>query len=257
MKTILIIGDSWGVPNYCEDWDCRPEEHTEYRLRNLGYDVLNFSLNGSAMLETIEYAKNTIQNTLDTNSQFYGLVKQKRNTYSRNGSVKEMPIPKYHGQKIDWVLWFHTETIRDFGSASNLTMPYLTCQEFHEIGCKAVYRAFCNLINIIGKDIKTAIIGGQAPVDAILYQYHKPNFIIEDWRSEIVGKKLPQCHTFSRYDFVDQTYDTLDKKLEILNTHKEIMDSMSDTSLFFDRCHPGGKPHAMLTEKLHKVFNSI
>jgi hypothetical protein len=256
MKTILIIGDSWGVPNYSTNWNCEPEDHTIYKLRNLGYEVLNFSLNGGSMLETIEYARRTITNTLNDEVTFNQLVDNRRNTYDiSQGKYKEIPKPNYYGQHIDWLLWFHTETVRDYNC--NLSRSFLTCEEVHEISCKFIYRAFCNLLKTIGNHIKTAIIGGQSPVDKLLYQYHSPNFVIEDWRSEIVGRKLPYCYTFSRPNFVDQTYDSLDKKLEILNTHKIIMDSMTDTSLFFDRCHPGKIPHAVLTEKLHKIFSSI
>ena len=53
-------------------------------------------------------------------------------------------------------------------------------------------------------------------------------------------------------------YDNLETKLEIFNTHKIVMKAMDNTDLFFDRCHPGAKPHKELTERLHKVFqNSV
>jgi hypothetical protein len=256
MKTILIIGDSWGVPNYNEEWSTSPETHTEYRLKKLGYDVLNFSLNGSSATETIDYAKHTLKNTLNPNSHSV-TVKRQLSYNIKPESLKEIPVPNYNGQKIDWVVWFHTEPIRHFDCSHDSLIPYLTCEEAHQVGCKIAYRAFVKLIDIIGKHVKTAIIGGQAPIDPSLYEYHKPNFIIEDWRSEIVGKKLPTCYTFSRTDLVDQSYDTLDKKLEILNVHKIVLNSMSDLSLFFDRCHPGEIPHELLTKKLHQAFIDV
>ena len=46
MKKILLLGDSWGVPNYNGLPGISPDQHTEYLLINLGYEVVNFSMNG-------------------------------------------------------------------------------------------------------------------------------------------------------------------------------------------------------------------
>ena len=102
-KTILIIGDSWGIPDYkISVPNCTvlaPKEHTEYRLRNLGYNVINCSIIASSMLATISKAKE--------------LLNKERNL------------------KIDWIIWFHTESIRDVNT-SYLFTKWLTLDEIHK-----------------------------------------------------------------------------------------------------------------------------
>lgn len=249
-KTVLIIGDSWGVPNYSKDWPNQSHlDHTEFKLVEKGYNVLNFSLNGGSNIESIEYAKHILLNKPLPES-LKSSVNGKRDLYNISGDLKFIPVPEFNGRKIDWIVWFHTESIREIGfSYSN---SYCKVNELHVLFSHAIYRAFASLVKLCPK-VKTAIIGGQAPIDDILYQYHQPNFIIEDWRSEIVGKKLPKVHTLSRVDLVDSSFDNKDDKLQILNNHSLIYDAMSNTSQFFDRCHPG-KPHIELANKLHDVF---
>ena len=77
---ILIIGDSWGVPNYppydlnLQHYGDPPETHTEFLLRAQGYKVTNCSIDASGNLKTIlagiKYAET---------------------------------------ESVDWIIWFHTE----------------------------------------------------------------------------------------------------------------------------------------------------
>lgn len=256
-----MIGDSWGVPNYAIDaWPTTPPEiHTEYRLKNLGYDVLNFCLNGGSMLETIEYARYTLSGiSLDTNVWLNAAVKNKRNLYpTKNSKFHEMPIPDFHGQKIDWIVWFHTEALRDSHDKTNLLLKHTSLYEMHEVCSKAAYQAFASLVELIGPHVKTAIIGGQAPVDKLLYNYHKPTFIIEDWKKELLGFELPLVYTFSNVEWVEQSLLPTEEKLKILDNHRIVLDALcGHPHLFFDNCHPGSRPHEELTQKLHALFKS-
>lgn len=256
MKNILIIGDSWGVPHYGNDSKYVSHlDHTEHQLKNKGYNVLNFSLNGGSMIETIEYARHTllkkeVPNWLNHN------INHKRNLYVENNPGREvqrpqlMPIPKYNGERIDWIVWFHTEAIRD--SVYPHLFSYCRTEDLHNLSLNAAYRAFTNLVSIC-PDVKTAIIGGQAPVSKLLYDYHTPNFIIEDWRSEIVGYKLPFVFHTSRLEMIEHTCESKDEKIKMMDDIKKVMNSMSNPNQFFDRCHPG-KPHIQLSEKLHLEF---
>jgi hypothetical protein len=56
MKNILILGDSWGVPNYYGPPGVAPEYHTEFLLRDLGYTVTNCAANGGSNIDSIERA---------------------------------------------------------------------------------------------------------------------------------------------------------------------------------------------------------
>lgn len=253
-KTILIVGDSWGVPNYAKGWDVSPDVHTEYRLREMGYDVYNFSLNGGSMLETLEYAKLAISKRAWDN-QIENIINHKRRTYSTDDTYKDIPVPNYAGQSIDWVLWFHTEALRDF-DAKNLSYRYMPFKEVQDMSLKAAYTSFVELINMIGPKVKTAVIGGQAIVDPMFYTYHKPTFIIEDWRSELVGRKLPTVTTLSRVDWIENACLTTEEKLQILENHSIVLDAMIQSNLFFDNCHPGSEAHERLTQILHNLFQA-
>ena len=249
---ILMIGDSWGVPNYSTAWpDCSYTDHTEYQLQNLGHKVFNCSMNGCGMIETIAYARSLVDLSYD-NPSMKATIEFKRDTFdhSPNG-IKKVPVPNYKGEHIDWVVWFHTEPMRSLFQED--AHDWITLEELHNIGCHIGYRAFINLLKFL-PGVKTAIIGGQSIVDPILYQYHKPTFIIEDWRSEIIGRKLPRCVSLARLNLVEKFYDDTEAKIKILDAHREVLGAMQVKELFFDGCHPGAKPHHELAERLHNEF---
>lgn len=245
---ILMMGDSWGVPNYNPDYNVAPETHTEYVLRSLGYKVFNFSLNGGSLLDSIDYVKTALKKDL---KNLHCRLAKKTLIYYKDGTTSPLPTPNYNGEKIDWIVWFHTESVRE--QLLEHMQYYVKLEEVHTFMSHMAYRAFKMLLKISGNP-KTAVIGGQAPIDPILYEYVKPDFEIVDWRSELVGKPLPRCISFSRHGFVDRFYDSLEDKLKTLETHKIILDSMRDPNIFFDHCHPGPEPHMKLSKQLDKVF---
>lgn len=251
MKNILIVGDSWGVPNYVKGYNTVPEDHTEYLLRSMGYNVFNYSLNGGSNVDTITYALSDIENKelrADEDPTY------KRKTHADAGTGPEfIPKPNYRGEKIDWIVWFHTESLR--AAIYPIMFRWLRIEDIHELGCKSSYRAFKHLVEACDNP-KTVVIGGQAPVDPSLYDYHKPTHVIEDWRSEIVNRKLPRCISLSRLDLVEKSNHSVDEKIEILNLHAEIYDAMNNKEQFFDSCHPAALPHKQLTNRLHAWFSS-
>jgi hypothetical protein len=242
---IVIIGDSWGAPNYSTDLSfpayAPPKVHTEYRLRNLGYNVFNFSITGGTMIDTIEYAMYTLKNQEVPIRIIHRLLPQQFES-----------MPKIRAENVDWIVWFHTEAIRD--QLLDHIAKYVKLEEHHTFSSHLGYRAFAELVKLCPQ-AKTAVIGGQAIIDPILYQYHKPNFVIEDWRSEIVGKKLPRCISLGRLEYINTFYDSNEEKLKTFDVHTQIFDAMNNADLFFDRCHPGSKPHELLTQRLHEVFS--
>ena len=229
---ILLIGDSWGVPNYYGSPGVDPEYHTEYLLRGYGYNVYNCSLNGSSNLTAIDRVKQFLSG--------YPI------THPAGNPMGEITINVIN-PKIDWVVWFHTEFYRDF----DVTGLYYeeSIKRFAHITYQRINELFKEL------DCKIAIVGGQACVHPDLYQFITPDFIIEDWKSSITKNVLPKVYTFRSVDWVENLADDKDKKLEILKTHYVLHEVMgSGNTDFPDGCHPGIRPHKELCEQLDKLF---
>lgn len=241
-KTILIIGDSWGVPNY-EGPDCGayPSEHTEYRLREMGYKVYNCALNGGSNCRSIDLAKSYLKGEEVTLEPRYLI-----NGYHE---VNEPGCIDEANPQIDWIIWFHTEFFRGrfYEPGNAIEDSIRDCAHKNYEYASDFFKT---------QNARLAIIGGQSPVvTEILSKYIDPHFMIKDWRSEILGVKLPEVHTLSKVEWVEESSDTTEYKLALLEKHKIVMDAMRDKrKLFPDCCHPGRKPHDMLASKLHEVF---
>lgn len=211
---ILIIGDSWGVPNYTDPRGAPPEDHLEYRLKNLGYNVFNHAINGASNQQSME-------------------------------SVNFTTLPE-----IDWIVWFHTECFRyEFD-------PSKTHDENLIFESNKLYK-YAKLFFSRTKS-QLAVIGGQSPIGPkiknIFYKYIKPDFIIEDWRSEILGEQLPESYTVSNITWQTHNADTTQVQHQLINVHEYILRVMRNSSSFPDNCHPGSLAHDGLTKKLHGVF---
>lgn len=258
MKNILIIGDSWGVPFYTGKIsftgikynNIYPEDHTHFQLEKFGYKVFNYSLNNGSNFQSIEYARHSIHK-IEMSPTLKNTIQRKRDTYVQD--PKLIPVPDYQGEKIDFIIWFHSEPVRTQSYLGSPYAPYVKFEELLDINCKIDYRAFVNLYNSI-PNVKTVVIGGQAPVHPSFLDYHRPDFFIKDWRSELVNKQLPECYSTSRTNLINVLADDLEIKLNILNTHKEILDAMTDENIFYDKCHPGATAHKQLASRLHDWF---
>lgn len=211
---ILILGCSFGVPEMVSP----AESHTENQLGLLGHLVYNCAGSGFSNLESLSMAK-----------EFY----------------KKTPI------KIDWVVWFHTELIRD---CSDLRFELAGRGDFSfEQQAEIVYSRYAEFISEL--DAKVAVIGGAGPVYPSLYNHILPNFCIPSWFNEILNLNLPQIQTLSRLDIVERLQGIgYGKKLEILEQHEEILNALESSEDFPDNYHPGPRPHIELAKRLHQVF---
>lgn len=242
MKTILLIGDSWGVPNY-EGPNCgaHPHEHTEYILRNLGYKVYNCSLNGVGNLKSLNLAKSYLSGEFVTIEPVSTTEIYCKN--NKPGVIDDV------NPKIDFIVWFHTEGFRDFFQIKksieyNLTYIY-----------EQTYKEIANFVKSLNS--KLIVIGGQAPVlTNLLYSYITPYYIIEDWRSELLQKKLPAVYSLANLDWIKNSGDSIEYKNDLLEKHKEVLDAMVYSDLFPDNCHPGKEAHASLSATLDKLFTN-
>jgi hypothetical protein len=215
MRKIILIGDSWGVPNYFGSPGILAEQHTEYLLKNLGYDVINFSLNGNGNDKSISLAIDYID----------------------------------QGNNADWIIWFHTEMLRE-RHLIDISAKYKISNLIQEISYY-IYKKFKILKE--KSNAKTLIIGGQAPVLDTCNSY---DYIIKDWRSDICKQILPQIHSLTHLDLIENKNccDTIEEKTILLNQHKTIFDAMEKSKHFPDNCHPGVTPHKDLSKFIDNLI---
>jgi len=145
--------------------------------------------------------------------------------------------------KVDWVVWFHTELVRD---ASDLKTSLNDVMHF-------VYPQYFDFVKSLGA--KLAVIGGAGPVHPCLFDYGQPDFCIPSWFNEILNLDLPQIQTLSRLDFVEKLQSVgVKSKLELLEQHETIRRALESSEDFPDNYHPGDRPHIALAKKLHQIF---
>lgn len=220
MASILIVGDSWGVPNYYGPPGVPKTHHTEFLLKAMGHTVYNCSLNGSSNLTSLQKAKSFVAS---------------------------------HAEPIEYLLWFHTELFRE----SNLVDYTSGIEENLHTIADIVYREYASFIN--QHKLKLCAIGGQANLLPELFNYMDPIFHIMDWRQDILGMDLPNgLHLIARnYDWIPKLAKDTQTKIELLTNQKIILDAMEYSTDFPDNCHPGTLPHQNLANKLNFLFNNM
>jgi hypothetical protein len=257
MKTILIIGDSWGVPNYTtskidlafvKKTNEPPETHTEYLLKDTGYKVYNCSLNGGSNCKTINLARKFLNGErVVLEPRHVGHNLNHSNIKTSRGPTYSTTIDK--DATIDVIIWFHTDFFRGpyYDPAKNINDNIKYSAEKNYLLAADLFKQCPNA--------KIIVIGGQSPVyTEVLYDYITPDYLIQDWRSEIIGTKLPEVYTLSTLSIVEKSPDTLDFKLDLLEKHQIIMDAMRNSPDFPDNRHPGTDAHKKLTERLIKFI---
>ena len=151
MYTIVILGDSWGEPNWRGPYrsNFTAQGHTEHRLRAQGYQVHNYSCSGRS------------------------------NLHSWRRLAESPP------NKVDYVIWFHTEIARDFDQKSR----GLLSEELDRTADQ-VYAGVAAIQNQWVKDAHLIVIEGQS-------QVHQPHFdryfahrtLILDWRAHLLEQE--------------------------------------------------------------------
>jgi hypothetical protein len=243
----MILGDSWGVPNYppteyikhrineikklsavaeikFQHLGDPPETHLEFLLKDCGYSIINLSISGGSNLETIRSAEE----------------------YLNKNKIK-----------IDWLIWFHTESLRDWSEIltspdTKFSIPILSKQ----LAC-AAYKKFAELIKKI--KCKTIVIGGQAP---IFLKEFKDNIgdvdlLIEDWHADILGVNLPFSHGVCNLNLFEfpGCLDTTEEKKKMLDNIDTILKLDFESVEFPDNAHPGKKAHAELFQKIKGIID--
>ena len=207
---VLIMGCSFGVP----DNGCPSESHTENQLKLRGHKVINCARSGSSNLESLALAE-----------QLCGFLPY----------------------KIDWIVWFHTELIRD------MSYLYQYSSYSFEATANLIYKNYSQFAK--KHNAKLAVIGGAAPVHPTLFEYIQPDFCIPSWFNKILNLNLPQIQTLSRLDMIERLQGIgPDIKLKILGEHEEILNALEASDDFPDNYHPGIRPHVELANELHQAF---
>ena len=214
---ILILGDSWGVPNYYGPPGVDAKYHTEFLLKDLGHTVYNCANNGGSNLASFD---------------------------SANSLLKSKPV------KIDWIVWFHTESLRDRNLFDLNEKFYIN--EIIENSSKIIYQDFEKL-RLTTKS-KTFVVGGQAKLVDSFYQITGADYVIPDWRSSIFNRQFPLVHTLCHLDLIEKSSDSLEFKNNLLKDHETILDYMKQSEHFPDNCHPGIQPHRELVERIKALI---
>jgi hypothetical protein len=231
MSTVMIIGDSWGVPNYYGPPGVPETDHTEFLLKDLGHTVYNCSINSGSNLSSLAKAERFVSGkAIDVSPISTEVV-----TYTK---------------PADWLLWFHTEFFRELYLINyNDTVE----DNISRIG-SIVYQRVANFVK--AHNLKTLIIGGQASLEEQLFNHITPDFYINDWRSEIVGKQLPNSFhlLFRCHELIPKLVKDKDKALSLLDQQMIILDAMQQSQDFPDNGHPGTNPHLQLSSTIHNIL---
>jgi len=158
---------------------------------------------------------------------------------SKNGGSNLEALDRIHNFYTDeeYIVWFHTSPLRD----------YMPSYEFKDD--MYIPKDYYNKVNACIKDIiskysvKFIAIGGCTTLSNYLNTEHL-HYYIKDWKSEILGKQLPEAIWWGcmNYPITTNKY----QEAEIM------IDEISNSKDFPDNGHPGIRPHAELMQRLTK-----
>ena len=215
MARICIVGDSWGTHAGWPTHLRRTHVHLQARLEKAGHRVKNFSIPGGSNGSSIHKA-----------TKYY--------------TANSAKMPKY-------VIWFHTESLRD-RQQEDKTAEFTIGDLLRQKALRN-YELFNELLVLTGA--RDLIIGGQAPVITELL-LHDPYYLLEDWRSELLGTPSTMTHTICNSDLFERPgcKDSAETITRMLEDNIRIIDLCKDSVLFPDNAHPGGTAHKSLFEKI-------
>lgn len=216
----LILGCSWGVPNYYGPPGDPAEGHIEYLLRDAGHTVYNCAKNAGSNLFSISRAK-----------CYLGGAEITHPASNHKICLEESNI------KIDWIIWFQTEFLRDASSVPS-------SQHIIEDLARLTYSTCNDFVNSLGA--KLALIGANSDLHPCYQEYLTPEFVVPSWTSDILN--------------IDPVrFDIKDPELEFKFIDNELrLQKLKRTSQHFpDTSHPGTIAHANLTQRLLKCVTNL
>ena len=226
MIKIEIWGDSWGVPHrfdpQTETWN--ELGHTEHRLREMGYDVVNLSKNGA------------------------------ENSYSpRQSQIRNI--------SSNYIVWFHTCLCREWLIESPYRDEDIV--DLDIAIDLAAQRAYEEVARAKGNR-KLIVVEGQNKLYNNYKNYFNVDYIIKDIKSKWTNSALPdsQWLTVSQIAFTTdpQSFwntrckDTKPNRTKHLTANLKTMDVLMQSPYFEDNCHPNNEVHKFISNKIHNFI---
>lgn len=219
-RNIVIIGDSWSISErygYVEGYP-----PFEYELMNSHTNVYARGHGGS--------------NNLYELYQF--------DYFLTNTATK---------LKIDHVIWFHTELMRDIYCLGN-DYGHMTLDEYLDRIAEITY-SVAQSIHLKHPKMKWTIIGGHEPIVRRKELLNFATYMIEDWRSELLGQKMPYANFLGHLGHLEKNIKSIGvgRIEEEIAKRDTIMKAGEEcTDLFYDGIHPNSKAYNMLAKRLRK-----
>lgn len=234
---ILIIGDSWSKPDGYTSPKIPPHTETvtlplEYYLMSKGHTVFNRGEGGRGNMNSLRLGTYFVELAHHLNIQ------------------------------LDLIIYFNSDLSRDRGTVFSSSWDPITG--------KTIQKEYPKTLKEVSDEIylnhkrsldhlrhlhkgKWAIIGGCAP----LYRpedFSFADFIIEDWRSEILDNKVQSSQWLFDYPFLSQLddLDNTEREADIIENLWKVTRERID--LFPDQSHPNMELHQQLGERIHKHF---
>lgn len=245
---ILIMGDSWGVPNFYGPPGDEPETHISWLLDDAGYNIFNSAQNGSSNLRAVIRACKFAQG-----EEVTGLIlrpsghPRRRYPITDPEFIPHDTLKRPDSCKIDCIIWFCTSLLRDHTPGTQLEIQlahimHKTYQEIHSIRRSLDWP-------------KLIAIGGAGPVDEYnLKQYGEVFYCIPDWRAELLGLEMTEHISGALRILGECQTDNLEK---FISDAEVVIDAMNHSELFPDSAHPGKIAHKALFDRLIPVLDSI
>jgi len=224
MANILLIGDSWAItpPHLAEasNW-------FEYQLMKRGHNVFAKCWGASQNYFQLHLAETFLEATKNSH-------------------------------KIDLIIWFHTEVMRDWNPGHReFNFEKYDFDGLIDALATQSYQRASDLKNKF-PDIKWAIIGGHCALrESKKHILDWADFRIDNWRGEIVGKPMPECHTTTFLWLLEQYVEVLgtDVVERELANREIILKACEDRNLFYDGIHPHIGPITDLANKIITKFD--
>lgn len=217
MSNIWILGDSWGTHKGYAEYVRNDQKHLHHFLVANGHTVKNFSMPGAG-----------------------------------NGASINQALPYINKNvKIDYLIWFHTESLRD-REHGMLDNPF-KIDDLTRKNAQAIYAAWKQFV--LTTEAKDIIIGGQAPIIEDLLM-HRPYHLIKDWRSELLGIPSILTHSVCHPDLFEHPncIDSHEYRFSMLKENERIVDMMFQSKLFPDNAHPGTQAHKELFDRIKSLI---
>lgn len=220
-KNIVIIGDSWSISErngYVDGY-----QPFEYELMTPYINVFARGHGGSNNLYELQQFDYFLSNTATK-------------------------------MKIDHVIWFHTELMRDI-TCLGYGYDNLTVDQYLDKIAEITYTV-ARSIHLKHPKIKWTIIGGHEPI--IRHKHILESFatvLIEDWRSELLGEKMPYANFLGHLTHLKNNIKSIGvQRIEEEIYKRDIIMKACEgcKDLFYDGIHPNSKAFNMLAKRLRK-----